>query len=242
MDFVKTQNIGTSRLNKQLEVMTLSFALVVTNQGVTRHAITKSGVMLDGVWLDDAELSTSINDIQRNTSQRIDLCMDIIPTNVLVNNDKYLVWYVEPKQRDIWFTNSDVGCIGKVPHPKLIFVTSKINNTINLSVVKSEINRPDNSTELFHAPLANIYKSGDLCIGSAKMPDEICIKSIDEIEAVLFESNYSGYKFDSFTPTITDIEAPLLTDGLLSISTTSCFPDDWLISKNQTLGDLLSSL
>ncbi|MUJ20364.1 hypothetical protein [Aliivibrio fischeri] len=242
MEFVKSEKIKPESLNKKQDLMELSFALIVTNKGVTRHSISKSGVMLDGVWLDDLELSKSLDDLKSNTSKRIDLCMDIIPQNVLIDNDKYLVWYVEPKQRDIWFTRSEIGCIGKVPHPKIIFITSKINNTINLSAVKSDVIRPDHNTELFHVPLGNIYTSGDLCIGTAKMPSKVSIKTMNEIESVLFASNYSGYKFDSFTPIVNGVEEPKLIDGLLALSAKPYFPDDWLLSKKQTLGELLSGL
>lgn len=113
-----------------------------------------------------------------------------IPHDVLSQSSQHLAWTVKGSVRPMYFKlrGSTKTVTLNVPMPTLLFVA----HAKGLSIAAlSSTRRPSETTRLFHAPLMNIYSDGRVCLGSAKMPDNISIESRPAIENTIFKTNYA---------------------------------------------------
>lgn len=215
--------------------------------------------MLDGIWLDDKGLiesakliqSVSQKNIASETKVKKEDSFSLLPSNLLLDNDYATVWYTEkPVISQQWYRtykgNGKTTATAKVPHPKLIFVALKNQRKLCVFAFKNCIERPDLGTQLFHAPLANMYADMSLCIGSAEYPpsNEIGVETIPVMQAALFNSNYTGYKFASLkTFEVNSSQLQPAINFWNSLEGKTEFPDEELLTgKFKTLGQALKEL
>lgn len=228
------------------------FGLVVTNFGITKHSI-ENGEMLDGIWLDDDAIIKTTTEILTASQNNVDKRtfsddLTITPENVLINNNKIIVWHTETNLvTNQWYNSSDrVISVNNVPHPKLIFIAPKNEHKLYIVATKNNVIRPSLDTPIFHAPLANMYNGMNLCIGSALYPERK-VENLKSIEETLFFSRYNHFKFANINLENKDKKLDFTLKAIKfwqSLENKPTFPDNLLVKNDSfvTLHDILKSI
>jgi len=197
MDFVQPNTTNQYTKKNHLK---FHFGLIVSNLGLTRCDIDDDGNLLNGVWLDEQQATNALNQILGHVkkSSKPTETNKIIPHNVLYENDNLLVWYT-PTQKvcNQWYTHPRGTMLKEVPHPRLVFAASKRSRFLSICAIQNDDKRPTESTPIYYCPVANMYKEGHLCIGTAQMPKIVNYTTIPDLENVVFLSQYSGFKFEA---------------------------------------------
>lgn len=114
---------------------------------------------------------------------------ELIPETVLSYSPSHLVWWMPAGMKRVFFNNRELGKKSKVvPHPPLLFVVHQ-KQWFVFSLDSNT--RPGKDTVLNHAPYFNVYDSGNICIGTASIPDKISTDSIPVWEAAFFNSEFT---------------------------------------------------
>lgn len=188
-----------TKTNNTAEKVTPECALIITNYGILRAPFDDNGDILPSVWLDEKDILQSIEKIKHTVNKSISTNSKkekvLYPANVLLDNDDCIVFYSESNTLiDQWYVaNTGNIHVRSVPHPQLVFFAGKKNKVLLLAAT-SETKRPTLETRCFHAPLANIYQAGNLCLGNATLPIKCNVQAIDEIQDCLFGSKYTSFK------------------------------------------------
>ena len=118
------------------------------------------------------------------SSQRIDW----LPPELLAQGEDFRLWWTPSKVQPMWFLIQDKRLGLRVPWPTLLWLAHK--KTLWCAALSKNA-RPRQDTPLFHAPLMNIGAQGQVCIGTADIPDEHSADSQAAWEAIVLESNFS---------------------------------------------------
>lgn len=183
------------------------FILAFSNVGIMRCPVDSDGNVLDGQWLNEnqlieslnesLEISKQVNSLNKelsNQSAAMSTTRRLFDDRLLYENADAVVWYSSANRvLPQYYTDKNFSSI---PHPQLVFFASKKINRMSVVATNSKL-RPDLSTPIYHAPLANIYDDTHLCQGSAHLPPQRNSSTIIEMEDTLLKSRYSGFKFDS---------------------------------------------
>lgn len=108
--------------------------------------------------------------------------MEFLPTNLLVRSRGCLVWHIGPQVIDVPFSSGQITA----PIPGLIFVATEGRSLRCFAYAGNK--RPEPQTQLFYAPLGNVYESGDFCSGNVSLPSQILIENIPTWERFVLES------------------------------------------------------
>ncbi len=115
---------------------------------------------------------------------------EFLPGNVIGLSPKAVTWWCPPALRRVFFSCAELD--GKrsaiVPHPGLIFRASA--DGFSVFAVKG-VARPSPDTPVFEPPYFNTWDQGRICIGTARVPKRIDVKSISGWEAGFFESAFT---------------------------------------------------
>jgi len=116
----------------------------------------------------------------------------LLPANVLALGSDRTMWWLPPGERTFYFQCNEPSKIGhragKGFHPGLIFVASA-NSMWVFSVKGAE--RPTTNSQLFHAPMMNVYKDGLLCTGTTPLPNGALAESIPAWTDSFFKSAFT---------------------------------------------------
>lgn len=77
-----------------------------------------------------------------------------------------LIWFVHPKQHNLFFDSKTGISIGLYPMPKLLFFLE--GNSLRVFALKRKDSLNDR-TKLYHAPFFNISSGGGVCMGTATL-------------------------------------------------------------------------
>jgi PRTRC genetic system protein B len=115
---------------------------------------------------------------------------EFLPGNVIGLSPKAVTWWCPPALRRVFFKCKDLGGerSGIVPHPGLIFRASV--DGFSVFAVKGAA-RPSPDTPVFEPPYFNTWDHGRICIGSARVPKRIDVKSIAGWEFGFFDSAFT---------------------------------------------------
>lgn len=171
-----------------------SFAIVMYNDDrnghtvcATRHQVRENNTLSLGRVVSAAQVAKVFAGL--NTGQST-LSNQILPESVLVDSPDRLVWYKRRFVGEMWFRVGQKPECLVVEWTPLIFLADKERNALKVFALGSN-SRPDPETRLYHAPLMNINGFGDLCQGSAQLPAEISVATIEACEASLIESQFT---------------------------------------------------
>lgn len=94
--------------------------------------------------------------------------VQVIPSTVLYHDEGALAWWIPPESREMLLRDAkgDDHAI-QVQWPSLVALV--VNRKLYI-VATAQATRPEADTDLFHAPLGNIYDSTGVCTGSARLP------------------------------------------------------------------------
>jgi PRTRC genetic system protein B len=157
------------------------------------HAI-KDGKMMEGKALTKESISNMVEHFHNGMKKQAHI-KGVVPPSVLYCNyshdRKLLVWYKQPEQRQMYFTDKLSIPNGKAWQPGLIYVVDGC--ALDVYVYKGT-DRPKEDTLLYRAPYHNVSDQGNVCIGSArvKKPTVITYQGIiDYWETIFWNSEFS---------------------------------------------------
>lgn len=116
--------------------------------------------------------------------------VSLLPPNVVSISETHIAWTVPAKVRPMLFniTGMPMKKID-VPWPRLLMVANR-NGKLAVAALKTN-GRVSAKTKLYQAPLMNVYTNGNVCTGSATLPNECGIDQIKAWESVMFDSAFS---------------------------------------------------
>lgn len=133
--------------------------------------------------------------------RRMTLNTEIIPENILSISGDHMVWWLPAGERNVFFKTKELGeRSAKAPHPPLMFAVVKRQWYV-FALAKNERPRPD--TALYFAPYFNVFDSGAICTGSARVPQGISSATTSQWEDAFFDSQFthiSGQKKKAIHP------------------------------------------
>lgn len=155
--------------------------------------------------------------------------------NLLAQGDGYLVWWVPPMKRQVWFNaEAPIGArTGEVPLPGLVFMVNlDTNRGWHVYAVKGS-DRPTANTPLFKAPFFNVWEGGAVCVGNVATPTKQAAMQPEAWGDAFFRSYFTHPNIHkdlvNYRPGIYQFWNRLL-DGKWE-----SFPDDRLVSANTTV-------
>lgn len=124
------------------------------------------------------------------TSEQQDV--EFIPENVLIRSRTCITWYRKPQITRTTFSSHGGQCAYDAPLPGLIFVASE-GNPLRCFAYKGK-DRPGPDTQLYYAPLGNVYSRGNFCSGNANLPKNIALENMAAWEGFVTqaENTHSG--------------------------------------------------
>lgn len=220
-----------------------SQAIIVYNQDLDHQGNNyylesrriKNGRMMEGKPLTKTLLSKIMSGINTEDIDNI-YCEGLLPSKLLYQGkdkmDLKLIWYLKSSWQSLSFDKSLGIKDGIMKVPTLVF--SLVGS--NLSVFAVKTNSPNSKTILYQAPFHNIYESGSICMGSAKI-----VKS-NEINEIMqnHENAFFQSKFTHLQSQGSPINGNLNTVLGACIRHKAKIPNDMLLKhKTKHLTDLI---
>lgn len=109
---------------------------------------------------------------------------------IIAQSSEHLVWYKKSTISPMWFRIGSKSDNFIVRWPTLLFVANKKKRSLKVFALDSD-RYPEKDAPIYHAPLMNIGNDGEVCQGTAKLPDTICSSTIALIESTIYQSNFS---------------------------------------------------
>ena len=115
---------------------------------------------------------------------------EFLPPNVLGFSPDTVTWWCPPALRRVFFDCKEMGGVKSavVPHPGLVFQASATGFSV---FALADALRPEAGSTLYEPPYFNTWDCGRICIGSARVPRRIDLKSVDGWEAGFFDSAFT---------------------------------------------------
>ncbi len=116
--------------------------------------------------------------------------VSLLPPNAVSISETHLAWTVPAQVRPMLFNITGLPMKKiDVPWPRLLMVANR-NGKLAVAALKTN-GRVSAKTKLYQAPLMNVYANGNVCTGSATLPDECGLDQIKAWESVMFDSAFS---------------------------------------------------
>lgn len=165
---------------------------------------------------------------------------ELFPAHILAKGADHLVWYRPPSRQKVWVRSNELGGErnAEVPVPGLIWLALPARGNCRVFAYKGS-DRPDTETVLHQAPFFNVWDSGEVCTGSADIPQGPAALVPENWEAMFFNSWFSHPN----TPRLTKGKegAYVLWERLLS-GKHRVFPQTKLYSIKKQLGDVFNDM
>lgn len=161
----------------------------------------------------------------------------IMPANVLHIEPTQrggIIWYTPAQEINLFFSPALKIANGKAYVPAMVWKAG----SEHLSVFALKGNKkPTPRTKLYHAPFFNIYKNGNVCMGTVEVTvkQESCLEDFITKWEDHFWNSYFSHLMDGFTPVKGNIV--LLWKQL--VETKETFPISVLKPTHQTIENLL---
>lgn len=160
----------------------------------------------------------------------------LLPSHVLHINpaeNGSVVWYTKPQARKLYFTESLGIASQELPLPALVWAADKKRLFVFALAGKG---KPRLNTPLYNAPFFNLYRNGNVCMGSV----DVRISQSTSLED--FTAAWEGYFFGSYFSHLIDGHNPVAGNIISlyqSLAGTGTFPVEQLTSNNKQLKHLL---
>ncbi len=180
--------------------MTLRHAILLygneSTTVATLHSVKSEPGFLEPELLEGAPLERKdfMEIARRLTQEKVTgSARRLLETNVLLADGDLLCWYW-PSARRRWFFktgNNDLDALNgrEALHPTLLFVAKEPRDLYVFALASSE--RPTLKAPLYRAPYWNIWKSGHLCEGAFKLPENFSPSGIARWESAFFDTHFS---------------------------------------------------
>ena len=183
-------------------------------------------------------LETTLNQ-GLNTRSSASAAPCIWPANVLLHDtrDQLIAWFIPSHATVQHFDCPELGQRSEtVNMPSLVMVQS--DDRLHICAVKGKT-RPEFDTAIFHAPMFNTYESGSVCLGCIELSFPDTTSQMLANQAAFLRGvnthpngrhNKTKYEFGLFALWKLLLEDPAKP-----------WKDQWLMPKNQTLGQWLTN-
>lgn len=135
----------------------------------------------------------SKNDVKNILQSMLELSnrkISLLPSNVVSISETHIAWTTSAQVRPMLFKMKLMPLKKiNVPWPRLLMVAN-CKGKLAVAALKNG-GRVNTKTRLYHAPLMNVYDNGNVCTGSAALPDECGVNQINAWESVMFDSAFS---------------------------------------------------
>lgn len=114
----------------------------------------------------------------------------LLPAHVLACGDECIVWYRAAQPHTVWVRAAEpLGeRRGIAPLPALVFAAYR--NELYVHALKCRA-RPDAKTPLYHAPMLNVWESGQVCTGNVCLPTRHSVDAIAQWELAFWNSTFT---------------------------------------------------
>ena len=177
------------------QTMTLSGAVLVYRGGCEAFAVwhpAKSGPAEGAPFLAEAEPLTMEFLRALSTGLGVFVAPEILPASVLVRTSELLVWWTQAQHRTLFFSeHSEAGTDlnGKqFPLPPLVFKVA--DRKLWVRALETD-ERPRADTKLKTAPFWNGNESGEICVGTMRVPESSGVAAIEGWERGFFQSEFT---------------------------------------------------
>ncbi|AGG89047.1 MULTISPECIES: PRTRC system protein B [Pseudomonadota] len=113
---------------------------------------------------------------------------EFIPATLLRETPTSLTWFRPPQRSTQYWRTKDGRTTINAVLPGLVF---HVESRVLFVAAYAGGERPHRGTELFHAPLGNVYADGRICTGNATLPETVDHASMAAWERVLLGTNYA---------------------------------------------------
>jgi PRTRC genetic system protein B len=116
---------------------------------------------------------------------------EILPSSVLVRTSELLVWWTRAQHRVLFFTEATEAVelnAKQYPVPALVFKVS--GGTLSVRALAKD-ERPAPETKLMTAPFWNCSESGEVCVGTMRVPESSGVDAIEGWERGFFQSEFT---------------------------------------------------
>jgi PRTRC genetic system protein B len=175
--------------------MTLSGAVLVYQGGNEAFAVwhpAKHGPAEGAPYLGAAEPLTMEFLRALSTGLGVYVAPEILPASVLVRTSELLVWWTPAQHRILFFgehSGAATDLNGKqYPVPPLVFKVAGRKLWVR-ALDKDE--RPSGETKLKTAPFWNCNDSGEVCVGTMRIPESSGTEGIEGWERGFFQSEFT---------------------------------------------------
>ena len=175
--------------------MTLSGAVLVYQGGNNAFAVwhpAKHGPAEGAPYLGAAEPLTMEFLRALSTGLGVYVAPEILPASVLVRTSELLVWWTPAQHRILFFgehSGAATDLNGKqYPVPPLVF---KVVGRKLWVRALDEDERPSGETKLKTAPFWNCNDSGEVCVGTMRIPESSGTEGIKGWERGFFQSEFT---------------------------------------------------
>lgn len=221
-EYVLSKAILVYKDRSSSETVFASVHDIVDNKGVPTIAaglpVTKKGLK---------EMMATLNPQEKEQPALLD-------QNLLAKGDDYLVWYCPPQERQVWFKCKELGEVtAKVSLPGIVFAVA--GNEWFVFATKGD-GRPTAETELFVAPLFNVWHGGRICVGNIDIPKRSNRYQPKIWEKSFWESNFTHPNIHEKGALTAHRGGPFgLWRALLKGKK---FPQSSLVTSGETLGQM----
>jgi PRTRC genetic system protein B len=158
--------------------------------------VTKHNVNLNHAGVPSLEAGSPIHqsDVSALIEQlRGSIPVEFLPANILVRTQESIVWWTSPSMRPMYYAKEKGKEVAQLsgkrfPQPGLIFRAQ--TESLDVRAVAC-FDRPGPNTPLYRAPYWNVNDSGDVCLGSTRVPHQATVDSLPRWESAFFESEFT---------------------------------------------------
>lgn len=183
-------SIESKAISKTLPEVALIFHKRSFSTSVaTKHPIV-NGKLSKGSIVSSIQLKELLGNITFEHQQK---SVGFINPNVLLDNDKYLIWHKPRFTAPMWFSvNNKKPKAYRVEWTSMVFVVDKVKSTLSICATSTNT-RPTLSSKVYLAPIFNLSNNGSFCLGSARLPKTISASSIKACEDCVIESQFTHH-------------------------------------------------
>ncbi|MCY1704010.1 PRTRC system protein B [Deinococcus sp. SL84] len=123
-------------------------------------------------------------------AQRAHSSLMFLPGEVLGFSTHEMIWWEPAKKRGLFFhESSSVQIQEPIPLPALLFQVTA-TGAMSVYALNGDA-RPDLDTQLYHAPLMNVFGNQQVCLGSTELPDHLDPRRTAEYSEAYFRSAFT---------------------------------------------------
>lgn len=201
---------------------------------------TKQPIIAAGRPITEADLASLHKGLSESKSLPGSLWVD---SKILAMGNGRMIWWTPPQQRPMFFDKSSNASqsfngAGRCPNPGLVWMAT--SSALFIYAVAGN-DRPTQETQLFQAPFFNVWSRGQVCVGSANMPDQDMKGEPGAWEKFFFGSRFTHANFTQENRLIKN-QNPYSFWSKMVKEPTATFPENKLVKFPLKVGDLLDPL